>query len=111
KLLALETVDFTANTRHLAMVRVATGERTRLLPLPSNVVPAFAFSQDGARFACLSEDPETASETLRLWDTEALEPAGSVSFGLQYHAIALNWPTRRLAAVGGGRCDIVLIHE
>jgi hypothetical protein len=29
---------------------------------------------------------------------------------LQYHALALNWPTRRVAALGGGKCDIGLIH-
>ena len=26
-------------------------------------------------------------------------------------AAALHWPTRRLAALGAGRCDILLVHD
>jgi WD40 repeat protein len=108
--LAYEAVDFQANLRRLFLMGLETGVRASLLKLPPGVIPALAFSQDGAYFACLSEDSVNPTNLLRLWETGSLQLIGQAPLGLQYHVLALNWPTRRVAALGGGKCDIGLIH-
>jgi WD40 repeat protein len=109
--LAYEAVDFQANLRRVFLINVQTGARASLLKLPPGVIPALAFSQDGAYFSCLSEDPVNPTNLLRLWETSSLQLVGQAPLGMQYHALALNWPTRRVAALGGGKCDIGLIHS
>jgi WD40 repeat protein len=111
RLLALELVDFRANRRQLSLLNVDTGVGTNLLLLPSDVMPALAFCEDGSRLLSLCDDPSTPSAALRLWDTASLRQIGDAHIGMQYHAIALNWPTRRIAALGGGKCDIAVIRD
>lgn len=108
--LAYEAADFQANLRRVFLISLETGARASLLKLPPDVIPALAFSEDGAYFAGLSEDPVNPTNQLRLWETSSLQLIGQAPLGLQYHALALNWPTRRVAALGGGKCDIGLIH-
>jgi hypothetical protein len=47
--------------------------------------------------------------SLRLWDSSTGRQTAHTTVGLGYQAVALNWPTRRIAVLGGGRCDIGLI--
>ena len=110
QMLALEVIDFHAREHHLSLLGLETGAEARLALAP-DALPAFAFSSDGEQFACLNEDPETAGGLLRIWDTRTLSPLGRTPFPSHYHKIALHWPTRRLGAIGGGRCDIGLIHN
>ncbi len=107
--LALEVIDFAARTHHLSLINVETGAEGRL-PLPPDSIPAFAFSRDGEHFLCLNEDVETGGGLLRLWEAPTMKLLGRTPFPSHYHTLALHWPTRRLAAIGGGRCDIGLIH-
>lgn len=110
RMLALDMIDFHAHEHYLSLVGLETGAEARLALAP-DAVPAFAFSHDGGQFACLNEDPETAGGLLRVWDTQTLNPLERTSFPSHYHKIALHWPKRRLAAIGGGRCDVALIHN
>lgn len=109
QMLALEVIDFHARAHRLSLFHVNNGAEGRLALAPDGL-PAFAFSGDGAQFLCLNEDAETAGGLLRLWETQTLRILGQTPFPSHYHTIALHWPTRRLAAIGGGRCDIGLIH-
>ncbi len=109
QLLAIEVIDFGARTHHLSLIVVETGAEGRLA-LAADSVPAFAFSGDGEQFLCLNEDAENGGGLLRLWETRTMKLLGRTPFPSHYHALALHWPTRRLAAIGGGRCDIGLIH-
>jgi WD40 repeat protein len=110
RMLALDMIDFHAREHYVSLIGLETGAEARLALVP-DALPAFAFSHDGEQFACLNEDPETAGGLLRVWDTQTLNPLGRTSFPSHYHKIALHWPKRRLAAVGGGRCDVALIHN
>lgn len=109
QLLALELIDFGSRTHRVSLISVETGAEGRLALAPDSV-PAFAFSHSGEQFLGLTEDAESGGALLRLWETRTMKPIGRTSFPAHYHTIALHWPTRRLAAVGGGRCDIGLIH-
>jgi WD40 repeat protein len=109
QMVAIEVVDFHARAHHLSLIGLENGAEARL-PLVPDALPAFAFSEDGGQFACLAEDPETADGLLRIWDTATLAPLGRTPFPNHYHQLALHWPTRRLAAIGDGRCDVRLIH-
>jgi len=111
KRLALERPDFQACRRQLCLIDVEAGTASVLLPLPDEVVPAFTFSLEGGHLLTLSEGPEGAGNSLQLWDTSTCKQLAHTTLGLQYHAVALNWPTRRIAALGGGRCDIGLIRS
>jgi hypothetical protein len=77
--------------------------------LPTDVIAAFSFSRESAHLLTLSEDPARHYNRLGLWDTRTGEQVANTTLGLQYQAVALNWPTRRIAALGGGKCDIGLI--
>lgn len=107
--LALERPDFRAGQRQLSLADIEAGEATVLLSLPAEVIPAFSFSRDGERLLSLSEDLEGGCNRLQMWDTSTGRQVGNTTLGLQYQAVALNWPTRRIAALGGGKCDIGLI--
>jgi hypothetical protein len=107
--LVLERVDFQAGQRSLCLVDVEAGTARALLPLPSEVVPACAFCRDGGRLLTLNEEPEMPVCSLRLWDSSTGRQTAHTTVGLGYQAVALNWPTRRIAVLGGGRCDIGLI--
>lgn len=109
QILAIEVIDFHAREHHLSLFHAGNGAEARLALAP-DVLPALAFSGDGAQFVCLNEDPETSEGLLRLWDTGTMKALGRTPFPSHYHQLALHWPTRRLAALGGGRCDIGLIH-
>lgn len=109
QLLALELIDFHSRTHRVSLISVETGAEGRLA-LAADSVPAFAFSHDGEQFLCLTEDAESGGVLLRLWETRTMNLLGRTSFPSHYHSVALHWPTRRLAAIGGGRCDIGLIH-
>jgi WD40 repeat protein len=109
QLLAIEVIDFGSGTHYLSLIAVETGAEGRLA-LAVNSVPAFTFSGDGEQFLCLTEDAENGGGLLRLWETRTMKLLGRSSFPSHYHALALHWPTRRLAAIGGGRCDIGLIQ-
>jgi WD40 repeat protein len=110
QMLALEVIDAHAREHHLSLVALDSNAEARLALAP-DTLPAFAFSHDGAQFACLNQDSDSAGGLLRIWDTRTLEPLGRTAFPCHYHKIALHWPTRRLAALGAGRCDILLIHD
>jgi WD40 repeat protein len=110
QMLALEAIDAHAREHHLSLVALDSNAEARLALAP-DTLPAFAFSHDGAQFACLNQDTDSAGGLLRIWDTRTLEPLGRTPFPCHYHKIALHWPTRRLAALGAGRCDILLIHD
>jgi hypothetical protein len=107
--LALEGPDFPAGQRQLILVNIEAGTAAVLLALPAEVIPAFCFSLDGGHLLSLSEDPEGGGNRLQLWDTSTGRQVAHTTLGLQYQAVALNWPTRRIAALGGGKCDIGLI--
>ncbi len=107
--LALELIDFRSRTHCVSLIRVETGAEGQLA-LAADSVPAFAFSGDGEQFLCLTEDAESGGALLRLWETRTMKLIGRTSFPSHYHTVALHWPARRLAAIGGGRCDIGLIH-
>jgi hypothetical protein len=107
--LALEVIDFRARAHHLSLIDVVNGAEGRLSLAPDSI-PVFAFSRGGEHFLCLNEDPESGGALLRLWETRTMKLLGRTPFPPHYHALALHWPTRRLAAIGGGRCDIGLIH-
>lgn len=109
KWLALERPDFRAGERQLCLVNVEAGAASVLLALSAEVIPAFCFSRDGRWLLSLSEDPGGGCNHLRLWDTATARQEAHVTLGLQYQAVALNWPTRRIALLGGGKCDIGLI--
>jgi WD40 repeat protein len=109
QLLALELIDFSSRTHRLSLISVETGIEGRLA-LAADSVPAFAFSERGEHFLCLTEDPENGGGLLRLWETRTMNLLGRTEFPSHYHTVALHWPTRRLAAIGGGRCDVGLIH-
>ncbi len=110
RLLALERPDFRACRRQLCLIDVEAGTASALLPLPDEVVPAFAFSLEGGHLLTLSEGPAGTGNSLCLWDTSTGKQLANTTLGLQYHAVALNWPTRRIAALSGGKCDIGLIR-
>lgn len=109
RLLAIEWIDFAAGAHLLSLIAVETGAEGRLM-LPVDSVPAFAFSGDGEQFLCLIDDEESGGGLLRLWETRTMKLLGRTPFPSHYHTLALHWPTRRLAAIGGGRCDIGLIQ-
>jgi hypothetical protein len=110
RFLALERPDFRAGERQLCLVNIEAGTVSVLLTLPADVIPAFTFSRESAHLLSLSEDPEDASNRLRLWDTTTGKQVAHTALGLHYQAVALNWPTRRIAVLGGGKCDIGLIE-
>ena len=110
QMLALEAIDGQAREHHLSLVALDSGAEARLALAP-DTLPAFAFSHDGAQFACLNQDSDSSGCLLRIWDTSTLEPLGRALFPSHYHKLALHWPTRRLAALGAGRCDILVIHD
>jgi len=110
RMLALDMIDGQAREHYLSLIGLETGAEARLALVP-DALPAFAFSHDGGQFACLNEDPETAGGLLRVWDTQTQNPLGRTPFPSHYHKLALHWPKRRLAALGGGRCDVALIHN
>jgi hypothetical protein len=107
---ALETVDFRANTRQVSLLDIASGTDTPLAKLGLDIMPAFAFSAEGRLLVLLAEEAQAGGNVLRIWDTSDLSFIGSTPLDAQYHAIAANWPTCRIAAIGGGKCDIGLIH-
>lgn len=107
--LALERPDFRAGQRHLSLVDIEAGTASILVSLPAEVIPAFCFALDGGHLLSLSEDPEGGCNRLQLWETSTRRQVAHTTLGLQYQAVALNWPTRRIAALGGGKCDIGLI--
>lgn len=107
--LALERPDFRAGRRQLSLVDVEAGKAAVLMSLAADVIPAFSFSLDGERLLSLSEDLEGGCNRLQLWDTSTGRQVAHSTLGLQYQAVALNWPTRRIAALGGGKCDISLM--
>lgn len=109
RFLALERPEFRAGQRQLCLADVEAGTFSGLLPLPADIIPAFTFSRESAHLLSLTEDPEGRSTLLRLWDTRTGKQVAHTSLGLQYQAVALNWPTRRIALLGAGKCDIGLI--
>ena len=110
KWLALERPDFRGGQRQLCLVDVEAATARVLLALSADVIPAFSFSREGGLLLSLSEDPDGGCNHLSLWDTTTGRQVAHSTLGLQYQAVALNWPTRRIALLGGGRCDIGLIR-
>lgn len=110
KVLVCEEVSFRCNERRLSAISVETGARASLLQLSAEVVPALGFASDGSLVLTVCEEAGTTAATLRVWDASTFELAGQAPFGSQYHAVAMNRPTSRIAALGGGRCDISLLH-
>ena len=108
--LALERPHFRGGQRQLCLVDIEAGTARVLLPLPAQVVPAFNFSLEGGHLLTLHEEPELSLCSLGLWETGTGQQVAHTTLGLQYQAVALNWPTRRIAALGGGKCDIGLIR-
>ena len=109
RFLALERPDFRAGERQLCLVDVEAVTTSVLITLPADVIPAFTFSRESAHLLSLSEDPARCSNRLCLWDTSTGKQVAHTTLGLQYQRVALNWPTRRIALLGGGKCDIGLI--
>jgi dipeptidyl aminopeptidase/acylaminoacyl peptidase len=109
-LIALQVIDFRASEHRLSLINLETGAEARLALAP-DTLPAFVFSCDGGQFLCLTDDPESGGGLLRGWDARTLTPLGRTPFPAHYHKLALHWPTGRLAALGGGRCDVHLIRN
>lgn len=105
--LVRDEIDFEAQERYLSLLDLET-RRKVVHPLRHDALPALAFSRDGSHMISLSEDEHGG--ILRLWNCTGPELEGEAPFDPQFHHLALDWGTRRVAAVGGGRCDIALIE-
>jgi hypothetical protein len=58
QMLALEAIDARAREHHLSLVALDTKAEARLALAPDKLA-AFAFSHDGAQFACLNQDSDS----------------------------------------------------
>jgi hypothetical protein len=106
-MLAREVIDFEARERRLSLLDL--DRRNRIAqPLPHDALPALAFSRDGSHLVCLFEGEHGG--VLRLWNCDGPALEAETQFDPQFHHLALDWDTRRIAAIGGGRCDIALIE-
>jgi hypothetical protein len=105
--LAREVIDFEARERYLSLIDLESRRKTTQ-PLRHDSLPALAFSRDGSHLICLSEGDH--GSVLRLWDCAGPALQAETHFDSRFHHLALDWDTRRVAAVGLGRCDIALIE-
>lgn len=105
--LVRDLVDFEARERYLSLLDLDTGNKIAH-PLRHDALPALAFSRCGSHLVSLFEDENGG--VLRLWNCSGPELEAETPFDVQFHHLALDWGTRRIAAVGAGRCDIALIE-
>jgi hypothetical protein len=106
-LLAREVIDFEARKRYLSLVDLESGRKTTQ-PLPHDSLPTLAFSREGAHLISLADGDH--GSVLRLWDCAGPALQAETHFDSRFHHLALDWDTRRIAAIGLGRCDIALIE-